>query len=138
MLLTQALNHIQGDDDLGIKAELLRKVLDDVTREDVLTLLLETAESLDVLASLGQQDLAEHLQAWEKAQAARLRHMIFQLTPMQLEVVEEALEMTIAGATIEEENPNKRGNALYLVCRIYLESDGTYTPSRIRRKNRDE
>ena len=126
MLLTQALNHIQGDDDLGIKAELLRKVLDDVTREDVLTLLLETAESLDVLASLGQQDLAEHLQAWEKAQAARLRHMTFQISDVQKMVVEEALEKAQAGVTKVEENPNKRGNALFLLCKSYLKTVAAY------------
>jgi len=124
-LLAQALNHIRGEDDLGLRAELLRQVLKGVPEAEVLALLPETADSLQSLASLGQQDMAEHLQAWQQAQAARLKHLQFQFTPVQLDVVEEALGtvMPMARDAVGA-NPNLRGTALYLLCKSYLERRG--------------
>lgn len=120
-LLAQALNHIGGEDDLGLRAELLREVLAALPQEEVLCLLPETAQSLQALASLGQADLAQHLQAWQQAQGARLRHFQAQLTPAQLEVVEQALAPFLAGVSGGEGgNPNRRGVALYMLCLAYL------------------
>jgi len=126
MLLSQVLNRIRGEDDFGVKAELVRRMLDEIPEGNVLSLLPETEDSLRALSSLGQEDLAEHLEAWERAQEARLRHLTFQLSDSQKEVVEEALERVVAGVTKAEENPNKRGNALYLLCRTYLETIDAY------------
>jgi ParB family transcriptional regulator, chromosome partitioning protein len=113
-LLAQALNRVQGEDDLGLRADLLREVLKALPQEDVLSLLPETAASLQALASLGQQDMARHLQNWQQAQSARLRHLTFQSTPDQLKVIEEALTQVIPRAReINTGNPNPRGNALY-------------------------
>ena len=119
-LLVQALNRIQGEDDLGLKAELVRQVLESLPEQEVLDLLPETVETLQTLANLGTADLAENLQAWEQARAARLQHMIFQLTHKQVEVMTEALERVMAGVTKDGSNPNRRGNALYQLCRDYL------------------
>lgn len=80
-LLAQAFNRIQGEDDLGLRAELIRQVLEALPQEDVLSLLPETAESLAALSSLGQEGMADHLQNWQRAQLARLKHLQFQLTP---------------------------------------------------------
>ena len=79
-LLRQALNHIHGEDDLGLRSELLRQVLESVPPEEVLELLPETADSLQALVSLGQQDISQYLQAWENAQKAKLKHLQLQLT----------------------------------------------------------
>jgi ParB family chromosome partitioning protein len=124
-LLSQALNRISGSDDLGLKAEMLKEILEQVPEAEVLRLLPETAESLQAFAYLGQQDLAGYLQNWQQAQVARLKHLTFQSTPAQLEVIEEALArvMPQAGKT-PGENPNPRGNALYLLCKTYLELTG--------------
>ena len=86
----------------------------------MLSILPETTESLNELASLGTANLSEHLQAWQEAQAARLRHLTFQLTPVQLELVEEALERTMDGAAKPNANPNRRGNALFNLCKEFL------------------
>ena len=69
-LLAQALNRVQGEDDLGMKAVLVRHVLESLPQNEVLALLPETAESLQALSGLGQTDMAEQLQAWQKAQSA--------------------------------------------------------------------
>ena len=124
-LLTQVMNRIEGTDNLGLKAELIREVLKSIPQSEVISLLPDSSESLSALASLGEADIAEHLQAWEKAQAARLRHMTFQLVPSQLEVVEEALKRVIATANDDGANPTKRGNALHLLCRQYLDRSQT-------------
>lgn len=123
-LLAQALNRIQGEDDLGIRAELMRKVLEDIPASAVLELLPETAESLKSLASLGKDTIAGYLENWQQAQAVRLRHLQFQLTPAQLDVVEEALKRMFPMLNgVPEGNPNARGNALYLLCKAYLEKE---------------
>ena len=121
-LLAQALNRIQGEDDLGLKAELLKEVLERIPQADVLALLPETGQSLQAFASLGQQDMAAYLQNWQQAQSARLKHLTFQSTQAQLEVIEEALARVIPRSIdVASGNPNPRGNALFRLCQHYLE-----------------
>jgi ParB family chromosome partitioning protein len=124
-LLSQALNRIQGEDDLGLRAEMLKQVLAQVPEAEVVKLLPETAESLQAFASLGQQDLAGYVQNWQQSQAARLKHLTFQSTPSQLEVIEEALARVMPQArSSDSSNPNPRGNALFLLCQHYLDLTG--------------
>ena len=123
-LLSQALNHVHGDDDLGLRAELMRHVLEGLPEEEVLSLLPETLDSLRDLASLGQEDLAAYLRAWQRAQPARLRHLQFQLTDIQLDVVEDAIERAMSAPLLDEGSPNKRGTALTAICRSYLPPTG--------------
>lgn len=121
MLLAQVLNRTRGEDNLGLKAELLRQVIETVPKEQVLGLLPETAEGLEALLTLGQEDLGTYLEEWEKTRSARLRTLQVRLTQDQLEVVEKALERFRPMA--REENgpsPNLRGTALYLLCKQFL------------------
>ena len=67
MLLAQALNHLHGEDDLGLRAELLRTVLEHLPERDVLDVLPESAEGLRQLASLGTEGMASYLEAWQGA-----------------------------------------------------------------------
>ena len=122
-LLGQALNHIAGNDNLGLRAEVLREILDSKSQEEVLGLLPETAASLQSLTSIGQQSIAQALQHWEQAQRARLRHLSFQLTDAQLQVVEEVIQQLLPLAVERRESPNHRGTALYLLCLGYLERE---------------
>ena len=127
-LLSQALNRIAGEDDLGLRAQLMREVLETRSQEEVISLLPETAESLIALASLGQEEMASHLLAWQEAQNARLKHLQFQLTPVQLEVVEEALARLIPEAKVARgDSPNTRGTALYLLCKKFLDLEEAST-----------
>ena len=127
-LLSQCLNRIAGGDDLGLKAELIRELLSSLPEEEVTRLLPETDESLSALASLGQEEMAGHLLAWQEAQKARLKHLQFQLTPDQLEVVEEALaRLTPQAKQAGGDSPNMRGTALYLLCKKLLELEAKST-----------
>jgi ParB family transcriptional regulator, chromosome partitioning protein len=122
MLLAQALNGLKGEDDFALKGALLKQILSSVSEDEILSLLPETTESLKSLSTINEIDLAEHLQAWDKAQLARLRHMQLQFTDKQLEVVEEAVSSIIPKAKDESfGNPNTRGNAVFLLCKFYLD-----------------
>lgn len=122
MLLAQALNRLRGEDDLGKKAQMLQRILETLPEAEVLRLLPETARSLHSLTHLGEETLAASLGAWRKAQAVRLRALQFQLTPAQLEVVEEALARLAPDVPrAKSDNPNARGTALYLMCKRILE-----------------
>ena len=123
MLLAQALNGLHGEDDLAMKGALFKKILSTIPEDRILSLLPETLDSLKSLASFTQMDMAKHLEAWEQAQAARLKHMQLQLTPKQLELVEEAVSRILPKAKDDSfDNPNTRGNAIFLLCRFYLEN----------------
>lgn len=68
--------------------------------------------------------MAEYLQNWQRAQGAKLKHLQFQLTPMQVEVVEEAFsEILPAARRSMGDSPNLRGTALYLLCKSHLEKE---------------
>jgi ParB family chromosome partitioning protein len=118
--LNQALNHIAGSDNLGLRAQVLQGLLKTLSQQEVLELLPETSISLSSLTNLGELSIAQALQQWEQIQKARLRHLAFQLTDAQLSVVEEVLERLEPAAGAHEGNPNRRGNTLFLLCQKYL------------------
>lgn len=122
MLLAQALNNLRGEDDQALKGTLLKTILSSIPEDKVLSLLPETTESLRSLASFSQIDLAQHLQAWEQAQAARLKHMSLQLTYQQVEIVEEAVNRIMPNVKEDKSgSPNNRSTAIFLLCKYYLE-----------------
>ncbi|NQT72459.1 MAG: ParB N-terminal domain-containing protein [Chloroflexi bacterium] len=122
-ILAQALNRIEGEDDLGLRAEMFREILHTIPEQDVLAILPETADSLQALASLGQETIAAYIENWQQAQSARLKHLQFQLTSSQLEVIEEALvQWQTQAKNFSDDSPNSRGTALYLLCKHFLES----------------
>src|SRR5208283_5294980 len=61
-LLAQALNHIHGDDDLGLRAELIREVMQVIPEDEVLMVLPDTMDGLKGMASLGRETMAGDLQ----------------------------------------------------------------------------
>ena len=70
---------------------------------------------------LNPETLEERLCRWQLAQEAKLVRFSARLTPEQLETVERALnrlhpEVKVGSA----ENPNTRGNALYLMALEFL------------------
>ena len=123
-LFAQALNHIHGDDDLGLRAELIREVLKTIPEQEVLAILPDTMVGLKGMATLGQGAMASFLQNWEKARAIRLRNLLFKLTAEQLQIVEAAINEILPEARRKQGvSPNSRGTALYLICKSYLEKE---------------
>jgi len=123
-LFAQALNHIHGDDDLGLRAELIREVLKTIPEGDVLKILPDTMVGLKGMATLRQETMAGYLQNWEKARAVRLRNLLFKLTSEQLPTIETAIDRMLPEARRQQGvSPNSRGTALYLICKSYLEKE---------------
>ena len=123
-LFAQALNHIHGDDDLGLRAELIREVLKTIPEGDVLKILPDTMVGLKGMATLGQEAVAGYLQNWEKARAVRLRNLLFKLTSEQLPTIETAIDQMLPEARRQQGvSPNSRGTALYLICKSFLEKE---------------
>ena len=124
-LRAQAINSLRGVDDLGMRAEVLRTVLEHIPEGDVLAVLPESAESLRQLASVGQHDMADYLRASEQVRAARLHHFSAQLTSEQSAFVDSVMhtfrEQVRAG---DDGNPNVSGLALYRLCQAYIDLRG--------------
>ena len=118
-LLAQALNRIEGEDDLGLKAELVRNILKEIPTSEVLDLLPETGESLNALASLGEGDLTLHLQNWEKSRAVKLHTLQLRLTEDQLHIVQEALGLAGSDEP-KSRGHNQRSAAITAICNTYL------------------
>jgi ParB family chromosome partitioning protein len=126
-LLAQALNHVHGDDDLGLRAELIREVMQVLPEEEVLAVLPDTMDGLKGMANLGQETMTGYLQNWEKARAARLRNLLFKLTSDQLKTVEAAVAQILPQARLQQGiNPNARGTALYLICKSFVDKENKH------------
>ena len=123
-LLAQTLNRLHGPDDLGLRAELVKDILAAIPTEKVLALLPETSQGLRALTMLNPETLEEHLWHWQLAQKAKLVRFSARLTATQLETVQRALNRLHPEARDSSaENPNKRGNALYLMALGFLNSE---------------
>ena len=102
----------------------MKKIFDSLSQEEVLEILPETAVSLQSLAKLNKDTMAEYLQKWQESQEARLKHLLFHLTASQFEIVEEAITRKMPEAKSGQfSNPNSRGTALYLLCKRFLEKE---------------
>jgi ParB family transcriptional regulator, chromosome partitioning protein len=123
-LLAQTLNQLHGSDDLGLKADLISHILKAIPREEVLSLLPETAERLQGLSHLNAQTITQSLAQWQESQKARLKHFTCQLTQDQLATVETALKrFNNQARTLSSDNPNPKGASLYLLAQKYLEME---------------
>lgn len=123
-LLSQALNHIAGQDNPGLQGEILRRILESTPESEVADLLPGSLERLKELTRIGQEDLAAYLQSKQQVNEARLEHMIFQLSGEQLATVRSALRKAsnaLQGGN--NRNPNRRGNALASICKKFLEEE---------------
>jgi ParB family transcriptional regulator, chromosome partitioning protein len=126
-LLAQVLNHTHGSDDLGLRAELLREVLQVIPEQDVMSVLPDTMGGLSGIGAMGRDTMAAYLQNWEKARAVRLRNLLFKLTSDQLQTVEAAVAQLLPEARRQQGiNPNTRGTALYLLCKSFLDKENEH------------
>ena len=123
-LFSQALNNVHGEDNLGLRAALIRHVLTEILEQDILSILPDSSYTLQAFSAMGTETIVEYLQRKQLSQSAHLKHMQFQLTPDQSPVVEEAINKILSQFhPSKEDNPNMRGNALYILCQAYLEKE---------------
>jgi ParB family chromosome partitioning protein len=126
-LLAQVLNHTHGSDDLGLRAEVLREVLQVIPEQEVMSVLPDALAGLTGIGAIGRETVAAYLQNWEKTRAIRLRNLLFKLTPDQLQTVEAAVAQMLPEARLQPGiNPNTRGTALYLLCKSFLDKENKH------------
>lgn len=118
-LLSQALNRIAGEDDLGRRADIIRDLLEAMPEQDILAILPDSAENLRALASIGETTIADQLWSRQRAQSARLHHLRFELTQDQMAIVEEAMERAQAGPG-GRQGVNRKVQALMEICESYI------------------
>lgn len=126
-LLSQVLNHVAGQDNPGLRGEILRRILESTPESEVAELLPDSIERLRDLTQIGQEDLAEYLRRRLQTDQARLEHLVFQFTRDQLSIVRAALRR--AGRDVpgnNDANPNRRGNALVAICQKYLQEEDSH------------
>jgi ParB family chromosome partitioning protein len=139
-LISQALNHIHGHENEGLRAAQFREILESFSEEEVIELLPESLASLHETLSFGAEELGRYIEDWDRRQSARLHHRTFQLTDSQARIVDQAIEFAAAlpGMSVnhriedQQPNPNQSGNALYLICGDYLTKKGLPIDARYR------
>lgn len=123
--ISQALNHISGHENDGLRSVLLQEILESFTEGEIIEILPESIESLQKVVSLGAEQLGAHLEDFERRQAARLIHRTFQFVSDQVSTVDRAVASAAAsladGDGTGPVNPNDSGNALHFICEFYLE-----------------
>ena len=103
-------------------ARLLRDLLAQLLEQELLSVLPETRESLNALASLGQEDLVSRLRAWQEGREGHVKHFTARLTPDQKDLVDEVIGTILARITPGQDgNPNRKGLAPYHLCLAYNE-----------------
>jgi len=119
LVLLATLNRLEGQDDPLKRAELLRELTELASPEELAQLLPESAalirQSLDLL-DLNLEELVADLERQAEA-GSGLRAITFVVTPQDEQVIEEAVQQVTAGL----EGTNRRGRALALIARRYLE-----------------
>jgi ParB-like chromosome segregation protein Spo0J len=121
LVLLATLNRLEGEDVPARRAELLRGLTGLIGPEEMALLLPENGAQITATLDLLQMDsealLAELVAAAEHQAARAPRHISFAVAPEDEAVVEEAITRAATGF----EGPNRRGAALAVVCRHYLE-----------------
>jgi len=119
LILLATLNRLEGQDDPLKRAELLRELTQLASPEDLARLLPENTalirQSLELL-DLNLEELLADLQR-ETGTGNGLRAITFVVSPEDERAIEEAVQQVAAGL----DGTNRRGRALALIARRYLE-----------------
>jgi ParB family chromosome partitioning protein len=119
LVLLATLNRLEGQDDPLKRAELLRELTELASPEELAQLLPESAalirQSLDLL-DLNLEELVADLERQAEA-GSGLRAITFVVTREDEQAIEEAVQRVAA----DLEGTNRRGRALALIARRYLE-----------------
>jgi len=119
LVLLATLNRLEGQDDPLKRAELLRELTQLASPEELAQLLPESAalirQSLELL-DLNLDELLAHLER-ETDSGSGLRAIAFVVSREDEEVIEEAVRQAASGL----EGSNRRGRALALIAKSYIE-----------------
>ena len=121
LVLLATLNRLEGEDIPARRSALLAELAGLLPKEDLALLLPESAAALDETLALGRLDaaafLAELTAKTEDEARSGPRLMSFAVLAPDEGVIEAAVACAASGLS----GPNRRGRALALICRHYLE-----------------
>lgn len=124
LILLATLNRLEGKDVPARRAELLAELTALSPAESLAALLPEDTKQIEQTLSLLDLDsanlLAELTRAAARAQQSAPRLVSFAVPAAD----EQAVEAAVQAASEGLEGPNRRGQALALICRAYLEHSG--------------
>ncbi|NQW20321.1 MAG: ParB N-terminal domain-containing protein [Chloroflexi bacterium] len=121
-LLAQALNGIEGTDDPVKRQAALELIFEKIPAGEVLELLPDAKHSIGQAISFSLPSLPEYLNGFEGARKVRLNNFSARITNDQLETIGQAVAHAKEHGPVDSENPNKRGNALFHICKAYMEA----------------
>ncbi|MHB1006526.1 MAG: ParB/RepB/Spo0J family partition protein [Chloroflexota bacterium] len=120
-LLAQVLNRTRGEDDLGLKAALVRQLAQSIDLEELARYLPEEKSELAGLLSVGEVSVEDAFARWAEREANPLHSLTFALHPEQLDVVTTALERASSLAKdLDRSAGSRRTAALVEMCQAYL------------------
>lgn len=122
MLMSQALNRIEGEDDPVKRGASLKRILESYSTEEVISFLPETAESMASLTQIGAQSPEEYLGSWNLRKRSRLESLTLQLNPEQMTTVREAISLADSELVEDEDSPNHRSASFAHICREFISS----------------
>lgn len=123
LVLLTTLNRLEGEDVPAKRAALLQELTSLLAPKDLALLLPESADAIRETLALHQLDsaalLAQLEAAAQRAAGTSPRLVSFAVPPSDEPTVEAAVARALAGLT----GPNRRGRALTLICKTYLEGN---------------
>ena len=122
LILLATLNRLEGEDVPARRAALLTELTQLVPVEELALLLPEDGAQIEEMLALVDLDsdalIAELTAAAERNSATSPRLISFAVLPED----EQAIERAVAAASERLEGKNRRGRALGVICRAYLEA----------------
>jgi ParB-like chromosome segregation protein Spo0J len=122
LVLLSTLNRLEGEDVPAKRAALLAELTSLISVEELALLLPESAAQINDTLALIQLDSAALLAQLEAAAQANATNAPRLISFAVLPEDEALIERSIAMACEELTGPNRRGRALAIVCRTYVES----------------
>jgi ParB family chromosome partitioning protein len=119
-LLSQVLNRLRGEDDLGLRAKLVEDLLAELDRDELLAYLPASKEELDALVAMRHSTLEEAFRYWEEKVAQGLHEFQVVLDDKEYRVVREALAKATRQMS-QSKASRLRAKALSHICQAYLE-----------------
>ena len=121
LVLLATLNRLEGEDVPARRAALLGELAGLISKEKLAFLLPESATAIDETLALAKFDSAALLAELTTAAEREARQGPRLISFADLAADEGVIEAAVADATSGFTGPNRRGRALAMICRAYLE-----------------
>jgi ParB family chromosome partitioning protein len=123
-LLAQILNHLHGEDDLGLRAALVEDILAGLDKDEILAYLPDGEEDIDVLVNMRHSTLEEAFSYWQDKIHQGRHEFQAVLDDSQHQIVQKAIGSAKKELKAKAGRANTRALALTRICQLYLESRG--------------